>query len=138
MQVTIPGNRKMVGDGIRFPDRAGENVNGEVITYKLSPEELEEYNTKPNHVALKQRNLTRWSKDKPYEVCADLNRNWYPDEVTRFIRMWNAGDCITKVVEEFKKDVDEVALLIIDQKRNGRIEDRPGGAYGRVICDEEV
>jgi hypothetical protein len=136
MQATISGNRKMVGDGIRFPDRSGENLNSEVKKYKLSPEELERYRTKPNEVALKQRNLTRWRKEKPYEACADLHRNWYPDEITRFIKMWNAGHCITKIAAEFKRDVDEVALLIIDRKRKGRIEDRPGGAYGRGLRDD--
>jgi hypothetical protein len=50
--------------------------------------------------------------------------------------MWNAGDCVTKIATEFKRDVDEVALFIIDQKRKGRIKDRPGGAYGRGISDD--
>jgi hypothetical protein len=134
MQATALGYK--VGQGVKLPDRAGENVNSEVKEYKLSPEELEQYRTgsKTNEVALKQRNLTRWSKDKPHEACQDLNRNWYPDEITRFIKMWNAGDCITKIATELKKDVDEVTLLIIDQKRKGRIEDRLGGAYGRGMA----
>jgi hypothetical protein len=137
MQATALGYKS--SQGVRLPDRAGENVNGDVKEYKLSPEELEQYRSgsKTNEVALKQRNLTRWSKDKPYEVCTDMNRNWYQDEITRFIKMWNAGDCITEVAAELKKEVDEVALLVIDQKRKGRIEDRPGGAYGRG-SDEEV
>lgn len=129
MQATIPGNRSNVGEGIKFPNRSGENMSSEVVTYTLSPEELEKYNTKPNHVGVKQRNLTRWSKEKPIEILADLKRNWYQDEINRFIRMWNSGDCITMMAEELKKDVDEIALLIIDQKRKGCIDDRPGGAY---------
>jgi hypothetical protein len=131
MQATALGYK--VGQGVKLPDRAGENVNSDVKEYKLSPEELEQYRTgsKTNEVALKQRNLTRWSKDKPYEACADLNRKWYSDEITRFIKMWSAGNCVTLIAKELKKDVDEVALLIIDQKRKGRINDRPGGAYGK-------
>jgi hypothetical protein len=132
MQATVLGFK--LGNGVNLPsDQSTEKVNSDVKEYKLSPEELEQYRspTKTNDVALKQRNLTRWSKDKPYEACADLNRSWYPDEITRFIKMWNAGDCITLIAEELRKDVDEVALLIIDQKRKGRIEDRPGGAFGK-------
>jgi hypothetical protein len=136
MQATLVGYR--LGGSVKMPsDGSTENVKNDVIEYKLSPEELEQYRTcsKTNEVALKQRNLTRWSKDKPYEACADLNRKWYSDEITRFIKMWNAGDCITKIATELKKDVDEVALLIIDQKRKGRINDRPGAAYGSRIVD---
>jgi 16S rRNA C967 or C1407 C5-methylase (RsmB/RsmF family) len=120
MQATIPAKKR-------------ENVIGEVVTYTLSPEELEKYNTKPNQVEAKQRNLTRWSKEKPIEILEDLKRSWYPDEISRFIKMWNAGECITKVASELKKDVDEVALLVIDQKRKGAIEIRSSGAYGRGL-----
>jgi hypothetical protein len=137
MQATLVGYK--VGGSVKMPsDGSTENVKNDVIEYKLSPEELEKYRTgsKTNEVALKQRNLTRWSKDKPYEACMDLNRKWYSDEITRFIKMWNAGDCITKISAELKRDVDEIALLIIDQKRKGRINDRAGGAYGRGVRDE--
>jgi hypothetical protein len=135
MQGTLVGYK--LGGSVKMPsDGSTEKVNSDVKEYKLSPEELEQYRSasKSNDVALKQRNLTRWNKDKPYEACADLNRNWYPDEITRFIKMWNAGDCITRIAAELKKDVDEIVLLVIDQKRRGRIEERPGGAYGRGMA----
>lgn len=115
MPATIPGKR--------------ENVIGEVVTYTLSPEELEKYNTKPNHAGVKQRNLTRWSKEQPIEILEDLKRSWYQDEINRFIKMWNSSDCITKIAEKLKKDVDDVALLVIHCKRKRLIENRLGGAY---------
>jgi hypothetical protein len=133
MQATIPGNRSYIGQGgVRLPDRSGENVNGEVVTYTLSPEELEKYNTKPNHVGVKQRNLTRWSKEQPVEILEDLKRSWYSDEINRFCLMWKEGICITKIAKELKKDVDEVGLLVIHCKRQGVIENRPGGAYKKL------
>jgi hypothetical protein len=131
MQATIQGNRTYFGQGVRLPDRSGENVNGEVVTYTLSPEELEKYNSpsKLNIVAIKQRNMTRWEKDKPIVILEDLKRSWYSDEINRFSLMWKEGICITKIAEEMKKDIDEVGLLVIHCKRQGVIENRPGGAY---------
>jgi hypothetical protein len=66
---------------------------------------------------------------QPYIACEDLFLDWDPRSIPIFDQMWNEGYCITYIADAFDRDVDEVAILVIDRKSKGFIKDRPGGAY---------
>lgn len=68
-----------------------------------------------------------------YIACEDVGINWEWDDrqVALFDRMWQQGMSIWDIAKAFDRDPDEVAILAIDRARQGFIERRPGGAYGR-------
>ena len=49
-------------------------------------------------------------------ALADLDFSWYPHKAVN-------------------RDCDEVAILLIDLARHGKIQRRPLGIYGGEICD---
>ncbi len=67
-----------------------------------------------------------------YTALSDGNFDftWYPHEVTTVINRWNEGSHISDIAEELDRDTDEVAVLIIDLARKGKIGRREGGVYG--------
>jgi|GEM_PF-5223677 len=130
-QARILGDKRILPNDVRLPDRTGEEMNGEVITYTLSPEELEKYKTKPDEIAFKQRNLGTWKKNEPVEVLSELKKTWHVDEIKRFCKMWKDDLSISEIAKEMKsEDIDEITLLIIDCKRKGLIDRRRNGING--------
>ncbi len=67
-----------------------------------------------------------------YTALGDGNFDftWYPHEVTDIIRMWEKGRHISDIAEAVDRDTDEVAVLIIDLARKGKIGYRENGVYG--------
>lgn len=57
-----------------------------------------------------------------YIACEELNFMWTKNEVRKTRRMLNDGYKIQEMAEELKRDIDEVAILIIDLGRGVRIE----------------
>ena len=55
-------------------------------------------------------------------ACEELNFMWTKNEVRKTRRMLNDGYKISDMAEELKRDIDEVAILIIDLGRGRRIE----------------
>jgi hypothetical protein len=134
MQATVVGYK--VGGSVKMPsDGSTENVKNDVIEYKLSPEELEQYrsNTKVNKVQAKQRNLGRWQhKDnRMYTVHIE----WEMSVINKIINMWVDGIPIDQIGKSVSKDVDELGMILIQLAKEGNISTRPGGVFGSGLVD---
>ncbi|MBO8136779.1 MAG: hypothetical protein H0Z40_01370 [Desulfotomaculum sp.] len=80
-------------------------------------------------------------RDELVVILDDLDFSWHEEEINRVVDMWNEGYSISEIVREIrpprsglktKRDAeDEVALLIFHLAREGRIEPRPGGVWGK-------
>jgi len=69
----------------------------------------------------------RKSSQSLYIACEEMNFHWSAAEVMRFRHFWNTGESVTDIAEHFKRDPDEVGLLIIDQAKKDLIKPRKGG-----------
>jgi hypothetical protein len=65
-----------------------------------------------------------------YVVCDELNFDWLHRDIDAFRHMWSEGLSVDDIAKAFKRPVDEVAILVLDQARKGDIQIRGGGAYG--------
>jgi hypothetical protein len=79
----------------------------------------------------------------------DLDFSWHETEIERVIEMWQRGVCISEIAEQVRPpaypirgkgdSIDEVALLIMHLRRQGQIQLRPGGVFGkREVYDEAI
>ena len=68
--------------------------------------------------------------NETYIACLDLNFGWRPFDVARVREAWKVGTPIDEIARTVRRDVDEVAVLLIDLARKGEIEPRPRGVYG--------
>lgn len=59
-----------------------------------------------------------------YIALEELNFIWDEDDVKRFITMWKEGINFWKIANEFQRDPDEVAVLMMSLVREGKIEPR--------------
>ncbi|MEW9702852.1 helix-turn-helix domain containing protein [Paenibacillus sp. SI8] len=66
-----------------------------------------------------------------YIACEEMNMIWDDPDVLAFESMWKEGLSIDDIAKSFGRDIDEVALLVMDRARKGYIGKRPNGAYGR-------
>jgi hypothetical protein len=66
----------------------------------------------------------------------ELNFLWELTDVEEVEKMWNMGIPITFIADNFERDIDEVALLIMDRVRAGIIQPRKGGVFGRAYHDK--
>lgn len=64
-----------------------------------------------------------------YEIILDGARfEWTQDEIEHFRELWNGGKTIPvykrieHIAETMKEDPDNIALLVMDQAREGKIE----------------
>lgn len=73
-----------------------------------------------------------------YIACEDIDFVWSEKNLIVFRQMWKEGLCIVDIAKAFRRDTDDVALLVMDQKRKGHITERPGGAWGRRMPDAEA
>lgn len=67
-----------------------------------------------------------------------MDFHWDLKDVFEFDQMWHDGVDVEEIALYFDRDVDEVALLIIDRARRGRIERRAGGICGRGIHERNA
>lgn len=67
---------------------------------------------------------------KTYYPCDELEFAWEFEDVKRFDAMWNDGESVWSIAEKLGRDPDEVAILVIDRKRKGKIAIRSGGVFG--------
>ena len=82
--------------------------------------------------------LTRGKLRPPVPLhiaLADLDFSWYAHEVLKVRKMWQAGAHIEDIAKAVKRDCDEVAILLIDLARRGKIQRRRLGIYGGELCD---
>lgn len=63
-------------------------------------------------------------------ACEDLDLSFTAQEVWDVIRWWNEGLSYDAMADGLDRDADEVAILLIDLARSGRIQKRRGGCRG--------
>lgn len=66
-------------------------------------------------------------------ACEEMNFFWSEAEVIQFKKLWDAGENILYIAEQFNRDPDEVGLLIIDQARVGNIASRHTAKFKQKI-----
>lgn len=67
-----------------------------------------------------------------YIPLEDVDFAWELEDVRIAEHMWNVGVSIEDMAAHFKRDPDEVFLLIFDLARNEKIKSRPGGIFGSL------
>ncbi|MCP1359082.1 hypothetical protein [Aneurinibacillus migulanus] len=79
---------------------------------------------------MEHRHLTE-QRNKIYIACEDLDFLWDEEQIPEVIAMWNMGIPIEHIANNFGREVDEAALLILDLCRQRKIKPRSGGVFGR-------
>ncbi|MHB1420820.1 MAG: hypothetical protein ACYCX4_14785, partial [Bacillota bacterium] len=69
-------------------------------------------------------------KEPLYTMLEDLDFSWYAGQVQQVIGWWNEGISIFEMGICLARDPDEIAMLIMDLARQGRIQKRETGALG--------
>lgn len=70
-------------------------------------------------------------RSKIYIALEDLDFVWDEKDVKEVDEMWESGIPLNIIAQNFGRDINEVAILIIDRRRNGFIELRDTGIFGR-------
>ena len=65
-----------------------------------------------------------------YIALADLDFSFYPDEMEKVIESWRAGVEIAEIAQSLNREIDEIAILIMDLARKNKVEKRRGGVFG--------
>ncbi len=65
-----------------------------------------------------------------YIACDNFNFLWSREEVKAFRELWREGYSIQEMARYFKRQEEEIALLVLDQASKGNIEKRKGGLFG--------
>ncbi|MNY77987.1 hypothetical protein D3C86_2180650 [compost metagenome] len=60
-----------------------------------------------------------------------MNLVWDEREARKLDEMWKKGYDIEVIAETLERDCDEVAILIIDRARKGKIKARETGVFGK-------
>lgn len=63
-------------------------------------------------------------------ACEEMNFVWKGGHLFEFRKMWAEGKDIRTIAKHFRRKNEEVAILIMDQARAGKIKKRPGGIFG--------
>jgi hypothetical protein len=74
----------------------------------------------------------KWKLRPPELIIAldDLDFSFIPEEAETTKQMWQEGKHIADIAEKLKRDMDEVAVLIMHMARRGEIERRKTGVFG--------
>lgn len=73
-----------------------------------------------------------YSKEPLYIACMDLDFGWKRTQLETVIEMWNQNYHPRAIAKKVKRDVDDVAVLLISLGREGRIQRRPSGLFGGI------
>ena len=65
-----------------------------------------------------------------YIALEDVDLDWKYEQVESFDKMWNEGYSLEYISGKLKREVDEVALLLMDRCRKGYVEKRKTGIEG--------
>lgn len=65
-----------------------------------------------------------------YIALENLDYTWDHAEVAKAIDLYNQGVHYADIAVYFRRDGDEVIVLLMDLLRKGKISRREGGAYG--------
>jgi hypothetical protein len=71
-------------------------------------------------------------REELYIALSELDFSWYPGEVEQVAQLWREGIHIADIAEKIKRDIDEVAILIMDLARRDVIEPRKNGVAGEA------
>lgn len=66
----------------------------------------------------------------------ELNWNWDIRDVKEFDRSFNAGMNIFELAEKFNRCIDEVAILILDRGRKGKLKGVRDFASGNNVVND--
>lgn len=90
---------------------------------KVLPEEAKENKVR----AAQERDLMSDKRRTIYIALEELDFIWDVDEVTMFRQLWREGASINELEEKLDRSQDDIAALILDQARKGKIQQRPMG-----------
>ena len=77
--------------------------------------------------------IKKWRpQEQLYIALSELDFSWYPGEVERVKKLWAYGLHIADIAERLERDIDEVAVLIMDLARKNKIRRRKNGILGEV------
>ena len=68
--------------------------------------------------------------EEVYIAGLDWKFDWSMKDVRRVEKMWKDGFHISDISKTVKRDMDEVAILIMDRVKKGKIKKRAGGVLG--------
>lgn len=71
-------------------------------------------------------------REELYIALSELDFSWYPGEVEQVAQLWRKGLPVADIAERMERDIDEVAILIMDLARRGIIEPRKNGVAGEA------
>jgi len=69
-------------------------------------------------------------QERLHIACDGLDLSFTAQEVWDVTRWWREGMSYDQMADSLDRDADEVAILLIDLARTGRIEKRRGGCRG--------
>lgn len=78
-----------------------------------------------NHSYLKKQ-----SRTELYIDLNDFELAWELKDVRKFDELWKKGLSLQQLAERFNRDLDEIAIHVIDRVRKGKIRKRENGYLG--------
>lgn len=72
-----------------------------------------------------------------YIALEEINFTWEHSEVRTFCKLWRAGHSLENIAKYLKRDMDEVAVLLMDQIRENKIKPRPHGIAECFTSEEK-
>ncbi|TWM97925.1 hypothetical protein [Bacillus licheniformis] len=92
----------------------------------------------PQMMKVKKNGLRKLFSESPvYIPFIENNFIWYSREILKFRALWNQGQSIIKMAKTFKREIEEVLFLVIDQGNKEMIHPRNGGLLGEEASEKE-
>ena len=63
-------------------------------------------------------------------ILDGLDFQWDTKEITKVNRLWKKGTALIDIAESVKRSPEETFLLLMDQARKGKIEQRENYVWG--------
>ena len=82
-----------------------------------------------------ERQYLRHNRRATFLALEELDFTWDLDEVKEFKKLWKRGADFRLIAEHFNRDPDEVAILIMDLARRGKIKPRGMGLFTKFNWD---
>ncbi|MCY9225540.1 hypothetical protein MOF11_10825 [Bacillus haynesii] len=92
----------------------------------------------PQRMITKKNGVRQLFIESPvYIPFLENNFIWYEQELYKFKDLWNRGQSIIKIAKSFKREIEELLFLVIDQGNKGMIQPRNGGLLGEEASEQE-
>ncbi len=69
-------------------------------------------------------------RNDTYIALEDTDFTWDLMQVTEFDYLWKEGHSLEDIAKYFDRDMDEVALLLMDRMKQGKVKTRANGIFG--------